>query len=535
MRSLRSKTELCIISSYVADFEALVFTETWLSPDVLDNELFCDSFCVLRHDRDCMATGRSRGGGVLIAVNTQYSVIPIDVSNIAGVSPLINIVACKCIVSFKTLTLVAIYISPDLQLPLLEECFNRLEDISRSGNVVIVGDFNIPHLIKHSPDDNKSRVCLDFLAVTGLQQRNNIPNFNKRYLDLIFTNTSSDVTRLTDPLFPEDPHHPTLKIAIHNEAKTRSTSFPLNSDNRHYNFKRAPLYDLYIAMSNIDWVNELSRISDVNQAVSCLYNHLYSLLDSYVPYRKTRSNKFPVWFTVSIIRNIKRKEKVHSKYRKYGQLQYLTEYTQLRSLIKTDIRQAYRSYLNKIDHNIQQDPNEFWKFINTKRKGSRLPRTMSVLDEDTSNPQTIVNAFASYFAASYTTSDPDYPTYCMDEQCSNQKFTIDTVTLAEVKNAIKSLKGTLTAGQDQIPAFLIKDCSFYLAPAILSIVNLILVKSTFPNVWKVAKITPVWKNGSKSDIKNYRPVALLSNFSKIFEIIIQKRLGTTMASNISAH
>ena len=160
---------------------------------------------------------------------------------------------------------------------------------------------------------------------------------------------------------------------------------------------------------------------------------------------------------------------------------------------------------------------------------------MSVLDGNTSDPQTIVDAFASYFATSYTTSGPDYAIYDTAEQCNNQKFSIQTITLHEVKNAIKSLKGTLTAGHDQIPAFLIKDCSFYLAPVILMIVNLIIVNSAFPNAWKIAKITPVWKNGAKSDIKNYRPVALLSNFSKIFEIIIHKRLTTMMATNISVH
>ena len=286
VRSLRSKTEVCLISSYATDFDALVITETWLSPDILDSELFGDSFCVLRHDRDCTATGRSRGGGVLIAVSSQYSVTPIDVSNIANVSPLINIVACKCRVSFKSVSLIAIYISPDLQLSLLEECFSRLEDTARNDNVVIIGDFNIPHLINSSPDDNKSRVCLDFLAVTGLEQRNNIPNFNNRYLDLILTNTSSVVTRFNDSLFTEDPHHPALKLSIHNEVATHNVNFPIN--------KLAPLYDLYIAISSVDWVSELNRISDVNEAVNCFYNRLYSIIDSHAPRRKACSNKYPV-------------------------------------------------------------------------------------------------------------------------------------------------------------------------------------------------------------------------------------------------
>ena len=535
VRSLRSRTDLCLISSYAMDFDALVFTETWLSPDIRDSELFPDSFCVLRHDRDCTATGRSRGGGVLIALGSHCSVIPVDVSSVVCVSPLINIVACKCIISFRSLLLVAIYISPDLQLPLFEECFNRLEDLTRNDNIVIIGDFNIPHFINSSLHDIKSRVCLDFLAVTGLEQRNNVPNANNRYLDLILTNSTSSVARFTEPLFPVDPHHPALQVSIYNDRPTDSAKFPLNSGQRCYNFRRAPLYDLYMAISDVDWVNDLGHITDVNQAVDSFYKRLYSILNSFVPPYKACSNKYPVWFTGKIIRNIKRKEKLYSKYKRIGRAVYLDQYAQLRSLIKSDIRQAYVSYLGKINYNIQHDPNEFWKYVNSKRKGSRLPHTMHILDRDTSDPQTIVDAFASFFASSYSMPNPHQPTSSSNDQPTTQHIHMHTATLSEVKDAIKMLKGTLTAGHDQIPAFLIKDCSFHLAPIILLFVNLIITNGTFPHGWKVAKVSPVLKNGSKSDIGNYRPVALLSNFSKVFEILVHRRISMLLIPHISVH
>lgn len=47
-----------------------------------------------------------------------------------------------------------------------------------------------------------------------------------------------------------------------------------------------------------------------------------------------------------------------------------------------------------------------------------------------------------------------------------------------------------------------------------------LQSGVFPEVWKQDRIVAVHKKGRKDDVKNYRPVAILSKVSKVFESLL---------------
>ena len=48
--------------------------------------------------------------------------------------------------------------------------------------------------------------------------------------------------------------------------------------------------------------------------------------------------------------------------------------------------------------------------------------------------------------------------------------------------------------------------------------------STFPEQLKYADVKPVFKKDSRTDKKNYRPISILPNVSKIYERCINKQL-----------
>jgi hypothetical protein len=53
---------------------------------------------------------------------------------------------------------------------------------------------------------------------------------------------------------------------------------------------------------------------------------------------------------------------------------------------------------------------------------------------------------------------------------------------------------------------------------------------TYPDVLKIAKITPVHKVGSRTCISNYRPISILGNLNKIFEKVTHVRLNSYFVS-----
>ena len=52
--------------------------------------------------------------------------------------------------------------------------------------------------------------------------------------------------------------------------------------------------------------------------------------------------------------------------------------------------------------------------------------------------------------------------------------------------------------------------------------NLSITTGIFPNSWKMAKVTPIFKEDAKTDPNNYRPISVLPVVSKLIERIVFK-------------
>ena len=97
--------------------------------------------------------------------------------------------------------------------------------------------------------------------------------------------------------------------------------------------------------------------------------------------------------------------------------------------------------------------------------------------------------------------------------------------------SLNMLKNGKAPGPDGVPTNLVKDAANFIAKPLMMIFNASLKQGIFPNIWKLAKITPVFKSGAGNEENNYRPISVLSFFAKLFEKVVNDQLSDFLLSN----
>ena len=176
------------------------------------------------------------------------------------------------------------------------------------------------------------------------------------------------------------------------------------------------------------------------------------------------------------------------------------------------------------------DPTKFWNYIKTKRNQKRIPSNMYYRDKVYNNPQDILDAFSQFFGSTFINSRPIPP---QNYTHSPADVIIREITEEDIRTAAKKLSSKFTSGDDGIPSFIVKDCISVFSKPLCTIFNLSLRTGIFPKMWKVAKICPILKSSDAEIISNYRPISIICNFSKLFEIVLYNHIYFQIKNTIS--
>ena len=112
----------------------------------------------------------------------------------------------------------------------------------------------------------------------------------------------------------------------------------------------------------------------------------------------------------------------------------------------------------------------------------------------------------------------------------NSSIYLFPVSFGECNKIIQALKNTKNS-IDYIPVKIFKSISSSIVKPLTQLINSSFLSGVFPDRLKIARVTPIFKSGNKSDPSNYRPISSLPFLSKLFETCFKNRLISFLDKN----
>ena len=112
-----------------------------------------------------------------------------------------------------------------------------------------------------------------------------------------------------------------------------------------------------------------------------------------------------------------------------------------------------------------------------------------------------------------------------------QSFVMDEISEQDVSNSIDNFKPHSAPGVDGISPKLIKLAKPILSPYLASLFHKCIQREIFPHDFKLAYVIPIPKTSSPKFLDEFRPISLLSVFSKVFEKIFKVKFLDFLAKN----
>ena len=212
------------------------------------------------------------------------------------------------------------------------------------------------------------------------------------------------------------------------------------------------------------------------------------------------------------------------------------EYRRLRNLAKLLLSRTRRSYLAE---KLNCDPKQFWNRLREcgadfSAKGSRSAPDP---DPDELSPDQLNQHFAgvgSRVAAEALQAARDAGASATGPRpfrvCAGA-FAPSCVTLPDLVLTVSRLSASRAVGVDGIPITAIRSCLPAVGPLILHLINSSISTLSFPDLWKVAIVTPIHKSGDPKNPGNFRPISILPALSKILEKVVCSQLTSYLITS----
>ena len=529
------------IESYISQlecvFDIITISETWFS-----EKTHAGVFNIAGYELHYVSRNNGRGGGVAIYVNETLKYRRVE-SKCFSVDDCFECLTIEIIINgSKNVIIACMYRKPDSQIEKftceLDELFG---EIKNNKVLYITGDFNID-LIKQDTH-SQTKHFIDTIFGMGLfpliTKPSRITNHSATLIDNIFTNNI---------------HHKNISGLIINDITDHLPIFNIyeykvkKQDNTCVVYQRKMHEESILQLNKMlmehDWHEILSQ-GDVNICYKRFLEIVESALDLVCPIEKktfkNRLNTKP-WLTKSLINACKKKNAMYKTFLETKLQSDEDKYKKYKNKLTKILRNAERSFYNKQIADQRNNIKGTWKILNKVIRGTsstdKIPEIFIENNREIRDKKEIANGFNSFFVnvgpnLAREIKNPrniSVEEYMQQPPNINTMF-LDPVTKVEIIEVVKSLGNKSSVDCHGMSMSLIKQIVVSLAEPITHICNLSFETGVFPEMMKVSKVVPLYKSGDKNVFTNYRPVALLPQFSKVLEKLFNNRLEKFLNKN----
>lgn len=499
-------------SSLVECYQPDIFigVESFLDKDILDSEVFGEGYQVFRRDRN------RHGGGLFIGVKTGIR------SRVEWIEEDVEMMCVEIKEKTKILKVIAVY-RPGGNL-LLERLADRLDHWKGDERAVIGGDFNLPEVVWDMGDDgvqNKTQALVYRIMNNGFVEtvRNGTRVCGKH----------GEKTNLLDIFLvrpPElwlggeivegisDHQVPILDIELMHDTDRETTN-----DKKIWLYRKGDEkgFKQFLKQQFDTWC---STEENVEQRWRTLKDILNAGREMFVPTKEIRRNTDPPYYNKSV-RRLKRKARaVHRKKSTVDEVAWRAK----RKAVREELTEAKKVAKNRYMEGLfdEQDTRGSWSKLYShirSLKGSN--RSIPVLrkgNREAENDKEKADMLSKQFAGVFQ---------CKEEQVKrarngNADWDSLGITTADIWKEVKRLKNGKSPGPDGITGDTLKIAGSSAIPFLEELFKISFNTGEMPQEWKQGTVVPIFKEGERSDPRNYRPVSLTSVVCKIMESLIAK-------------
>ena len=386
-----------------------------------------------------------------------------------------------------------------------------------------------------------------------------VNNFVDIMFDNLFFSHINKPTRITrttatciDHIWSNVYDHDIFSGIITEKIADHMTTFQFSKINVEISHK--PEKKTYEKLDTYQFANVLNG-ENVDDILSCkdldLAYHKFEecLLNAQQKCTKTKvikkSNIDNKWFDRDLVKLRKKRQRFYDRFKNDRSSQNEIAYKQINSFYEKLIIEKKKSFLHKLLLIHKSDMKKTWGLMNDLLGRSRTSKRIHSVNVDgklETDDTKIANGFNRFFSnipKAYHKNLPKMNQKSRINKCLNYlrgKEILNSCILYptschEVLKIIKSRKKKSSRGLDGLSPLLLSYLPDKFINCIVHIFNLSLMDGKFISSFKEAKVIPIHKKKSKSDMNNFRPISLLPMISKLLEKIVYDRVFKFLDKN----